>query len=123
VTFDELEARTRQFAIDVSRLTYSLRGDARVSAHLDQLTRAAASVSANHRAARRARSFREFAAKLHIVNEEIDEAAHWLDLVAELVPDAPPALVSLKREALELRAIFARSRKTVRARLSKGSDS
>lgn len=45
-----------------------------------QLLRCGTSVGANYRAARRARSRREFIAKLGIVEEEADEACFWLDL-------------------------------------------
>jgi four helix bundle protein len=96
-----------------------MRADARVRVFVDQLLRAAGSVSANHRAARRARSLKEFAAKLQIVNEEIDEAAHWLDLMNELAEPRPAGLATLKRESEELRAIFAKSRSTVRARMQR----
>jgi hypothetical protein len=53
---DQFEARTRQFAIDVIRFCIVLethRGLRRVA---DQLSGAAGSVAANHRAMRRARS-------------------------------------------------------------------
>ena len=46
----------------------------------------------------RSRSAREFAAKLQIVCEEVDEACYWL-------------------EAKELRAIFAKARSATRAKL------
>jgi four helix bundle protein len=46
-----------------------------------QLLRAGTSVGANYRAACRARSRREFIAKMGIVEEEADECQFWLDLL------------------------------------------
>ena len=111
---DALEARTRQFAVDVlaflteTTMTEPLR---RV-AH--QLGDAATSVSANHRAVRRARSTREFAAKLQVVNEEIDESVHWLELLEATGRVPSLRLKPLLAEGRQLRAIFAASRRTLR---------
>jgi four helix bundle protein len=58
---------------------------------------------------RRARSRREFAAKLQIVNEEVDECVYWLELVTRRPAALPTAQVVLE-EARELRAIFAKAR-------------
>ena len=62
----------------------------------------------------------EFAAKLQIVNEEVDEAASWLEMLEELTSPATDNLRDLRREALELRAIYAKARSTTRAKLLKG---
>ncbi len=77
-----------------------------------QLLRSATSVSANYRAARRARSSNEYVAKISIVVEESDEAAHWLDLIqaANLLP--PSVAAPLLDEADQLTRIFAAIRRT-----------
>ncbi len=49
----------------------------------NQLIRSATSIGANYRAACRARSRAEFAAKLGTVAEEADETVYWLELVRE----------------------------------------
>jgi four helix bundle protein len=60
-------------------------------------------VGANFRASRRARSDKEFVAKLQIVLEEVDECCYWLEIIQELkwadVDD-------LLKEANELTAII-----------------
>lgn len=79
---DALEDRTQAFAdaaIDASLRLAALPGLRQAA---DQLNAAATSVGANHRAMRRARSDREFAAKLQIVLEEADEAVYWLELAS-----------------------------------------
>ena len=113
---DALEARTRQFAVDVlSFLTETTMPD-QLRRVLHQLGDAATSVSANHRAVRRARSTKEFAAKLQVVNEEIDEAVHWLELLEATGSVSSPRLELLLIEGRQLRAIFAASRRTLRMR-------
>jgi len=73
---------------------------------------------------RRARSTKEFASKLQIVNEEIDESAHWLDVLAELAPELCPDRLAdvrpLLAESRELRSIFAKARSTTRRTLERG---
>jgi hypothetical protein len=61
---------------------------------------------------------REFAAKLHIVNEEVDECVYWLELITRHTPPPAPGL-TLLREARELRAIFAKARATTRIKLAR----
>jgi four helix bundle protein len=83
----------------------------------DQLFRSAASVAANYRAAIRARSRREFSAKLGIVAEEAEESAFWVEfgIRTGLLQHEPAA--RLLTEARDLLAIFIASQKTVNANM------
>lgn len=83
-----------------------------------QVSAAAGSVAANHRAMRRARSTREFAAKLQIVHEESDEAVHWLEVIRLANRDADVAsrLDGLVAEGSRQRNLFGRARATTRHR-------
>src|SRR3954463_3033842 len=65
---DEFEGRTKQFAIDAIKLCGRLEEVRGLRQLSWQLADSSGSVAANHRAMRRARSDREFAAKLQIVN-------------------------------------------------------
>lgn len=109
---DELEVRTKRFAISAIRLTKQLSHTAEARDALRQLARSASSVGANHRAMRRARSFREFAAKLQVVYEEADEVCYWLEIVREILPDRSESAEALHIEGREIRAIFAKARAT-----------
>jgi len=85
-----------------------------------QLLRSATSIAANYRACGRARSDKEFCAKLGVVVEEADESQLWIELVKE----AHPALDSrtynsMLNEATELTAIFTASHRTARANLDR----
>ena len=115
---DAFEARTRQFSVKVLRLLGSQAWPPVLLKVVQQLASSATSVAANHRAVRRARSTREFAAKLQVVNEEIDETVHWLEtLKATDMCLAQEKLAAALKEARELRAIFAKARKTTRTML------
>jgi len=115
---DALEERTRRFAIDIVYLVRRLRALPELRPACDQLNRAAGSVAANHRAVGRARSNKEFIAKLGIVHEDADESAHWLLQLKETNRDATlrAPIDRALQEATELRNIFGKARSTTRAR-------
>jgi len=115
---DALEARTARFAIDIVHIVRHARVQPELRPACDQLNASAGSVAANHRAAGRARSTREFAAKLQIVHEEADESAHWLAQLTATNRDTALRLPieAALREATELRNIFGKARSTTRTR-------
>jgi four helix bundle protein len=82
----------------------------------DQLADCSSSTAANYRAAGRARSRKEFVAKLGVANEEADETVFWLEHVAGTVLGTGFNLQPLQSEARELRAIIARSYATAKRR-------
>ena len=108
----ELQSRTKRFALRVLKLVDALPRSTAGRAISNQLVRSATSVGANYRAACRARSRAEFAAKLGTVLEEADESLYWLELIrdGELMPD--PKVSLLLKEANELTAILAAGRKS-----------
>ena len=112
---DALEQRTRQFAIDAIRYCGRLPRIAGVTKVADQLAAAARSVGANHRAMRRARSRREFSAKLQTVVEEVDESVFWLQVSTTVCQDIDDGR-RLLDEAQQLRPIFVKARSTNRGR-------
>ena len=114
---DAFEKRTKSFAVATIRLGMTLERVPGIRFVCNQLVRAAGSVAANHRAMRRARSDREFAAKLQIVNEEVDEAVLWLEIVDEICHDLRAQNAPVLSEGLQLRAMFARARATTRQNL------
>jgi four helix bundle protein len=87
-----------------------------------QLCDAATSVAANYRAARRARSDAEFAAKIGVVLEEADESLFWLEVLLERELGDPALHRPLLSEADELTAIFAASSITARATAARNRD-
>ena len=79
-----------------------------------QIVRSGTSPAANYRAACLAKSNRDFLNKLKMVEEEIDETAHWLSVIidAELLPSSQ--VEALYEECVELRKIVTRSILTVK---------
>jgi four helix bundle protein len=112
----ELQARSKEFALRNLKLFRSLSRSADAQIVGKQLLRSAMSTAANYRAACRARSNAEFVAKLSIVVEEIDETQFWLEIVAAAGWIKPERLRPLTQEASELTAIFTASRHTAQAR-------
>jgi len=105
----ELQQRTKKFALRIIKLVEALPKTVTGRAIGYQLVKAGTSVGANYRAACRGRSKAEFNSKLHIVLEEADESAFWLELITEakLLPEN--RIQSLLTEANELTANFSRS--------------
>ena len=111
-----LRERTKRFAFDVINLVKGLPRNIATDAIARQLIKSGTSVAANHRSAGRARSHREFVAKLGLVVEEADETELWLEALLKC-DLAPSDLVEPRyREACELRAIFVQSLTTARSR-------
>ncbi len=117
--FEPLKQRTKDFAVRVIRLVDSLPNTIAGRRIGDQLLRAASSVGANYRAACRARSRADFVAKIGIVEEEADESAYWLELIADVGLMRSSRTRSLHAEALELVAIVSASRITARRNASR----
>jgi four helix bundle protein len=82
---DEKEFRklTRDFARDVMLFASELPTSRIGTVVTDHLVRSSSSVGANYRAACRAKSRADMAAKLGIVLEEADEVQYWLELAVE----------------------------------------
>jgi four helix bundle protein len=102
----------------VARLLRTLPAGVESEIVRPQLFRAATSAASNYRAGCRARSRREFIAKLGVVIEETDESDFWLGFSVDLDLLDRRAVQKLRQEAGELVAIFTASRKTAEARLS-----
>ena len=110
----DLKDRTRAFALEVVSLVEDLPRGRSADAIGNQLLRSGTSVGANYRAACRARSRREFLAKLGIVEEEADESQFWLDLVIARGIADTDRVVRLRDEARQLVAIVVSSIRTAR---------
>jgi four helix bundle protein len=115
---NDLQVRTRLFALRVIRLVEALPPGRTVDVIGRQLLRCATSVGANYRAACRAQSANDFIAKMKMVEEEADESLYWLSLLtdANIVPEG--RVRDLVAEGDEIVAMTVASVKTVRSRKS-----
>lgn len=135
----ELQHRTKKLALEIIKLTKQLPNNRVGWTFSDQIIRSATSVAANYRAVCRARSDKEFIAKMGIVIEEADETLFWLEMIDESgimiddlkdddlrfrnekVQNSKSKINNLKDEANQLVSIFVASAKTVKSRLNKQS--
>jgi four helix bundle protein len=110
----EMKARTKAFALRVIRLVEALPASRTSDVIGRQLLRAGTSVGANYRAVRRAKSKADFLNKLTIVEEESDESAYWMELLADSGVVKPKRLEELLKEANEITAIVVATARTTR---------
>lgn len=109
--------RTKQFALNIIKCFQSLPKTEEARIIGKQLLRSASSTAANYRAVCRARSRAKLFSKLSIVVEEADESVFWLEMLLESNITKDTEMIhtkSLLKEANEILAIVASSRKTVR---------
>lgn len=114
MTPDDLKERFRKFSIRIIRLVNAMPNNIAGNAIAKQIIRSGTSPAANYSAACIAKSNKDFLNKLKMVEEEIDETAHWLSVImdAELLP--ADKVSDLYEESLELKKITVRSIKTIR---------
>jgi four helix bundle protein len=83
---EEMKRRTKEFAINVAKLTQKLPDNTINRIYKGQIIRSSSSAGANYRASRRAKSKPDFINKLKIVEEELDESLFFLELLLEFNP-------------------------------------
>ena len=111
----QLRNRTKAFATGIVKFCHALpsQWDAREIGK--QLLRSGTAVAANYRSVGRARSDKEFCAKLGVVVEEADESQLWLELLREADASiSGKVYTELLQEAGELTAIFTASHATAK---------
>jgi four helix bundle protein len=113
----DLKERTIDFSVRLMDFIESLPDTRENRIISNQVLRSSSSVGANYRAARRAKSPKDFINKLKIVEEEIDETLYWLEILKRRKNGSNEELVHITIEACELLSIFVSSIKTARAKL------
>src|SRR5687767_748866 len=99
---EALKRRTFVFGLRVVRFCRTIRSTWEGREFSDQLFRSGTRVGANYRSACRARSHRDFVAKLGYVVEETDETLYWLEMIEAAEICRGDELTSLVQEATEL---------------------
>lgn len=111
---ENLKLRTKRFALDVIRFVENLPSGKTGDVLGRQLLRSGTSVSANYRAACRARSPADFIFKMGIVEEEADESVLWLELLIDAGKVSSVKTAPLLNEANQLVAITVASINTAK---------
>lgn len=115
---EEIKRRSKEVSLVVMNMTEEFP-DKIASVHVaKQIVRSATSVAANYRAVCRARSNREFIAKLQIVIEEADETLFWLEIIREKKWYPDKEIDDVFKEMNELLSIFISSVKTVKNKMN-----
>ena|SRR5690606_10166417 len=136
----DLQQRSKRFALAIIKLAEFLPNNRVGWTFTGQIVRSSTSVAANYRAVCRARSDKEFIAKMGVVIEEADETLFWLEMIEEsgvindlrfrnddsinrksTFKNPQSEILDLKKEANELVSIFVASVKTVKNRLNQKS--
>ena len=102
----ELEKRTKKFAIQVIRLSCKLPSTPEGKVIRNQVTKSGTCVGANYREANRGRSRAEFNSKIKICESESNESIYWLEIIQGLDWISITEINPLIKECNELLALF-----------------
>jgi four helix bundle protein len=112
----QMKDRTKAFALRIIKLVNALPPSRAADVIGRQLLRSGTSVGANYRAVCRARTKPDFLNKLGVVEEEADESAYWLEILADANLVKPARLEELTKECGEITAIIVAAIRTARKR-------
>jgi four helix bundle protein len=101
-----LEERTKQFALQIIRLSAGLSRSPEALVIRNQITKSATSIGANYREANRSRSRADFKNRIKICESEASETQYWLELVSADGWLPHSRLAAVHKESSELLAIF-----------------
>lgn len=114
---EQLKARIKNWVLRILTFCEELPRSTVTRVINYQLIKSATSTGANHRAACRSRSNREFFAKLSIALEEADESHYWLELIKDKgIACDEKELGFLLKESDEITKILASARRTMKNR-------
>lgn len=102
----QLEKRTKEFALEVIRLSTSLPINTESKVIKNQITKSGTSIGANYREANRSRSKADFKNKINICTSEASETVYWLEIISGLKWVNDKKMEQITNEANELLAIF-----------------
>jgi len=113
----EVQNRAMIMALNIIKLTKLFPYNQESKIITSQIIRSSTSVAANYRSSGRAKSTRDFIAKLGIAEEECDETNCWLEFALHAKLASQEVIQPLINESSEILAIIAASRKTAKQNL------
>ena len=114
----ELQERMTAFAVRIVKMVDSMPTTVSGLAIARQIIRSGTSPSANYRAACLAKSDKDFVNKMKMVEEELDETCHWLEIIIRSELMSASRLQSLHQECKELLSIVVKSIVTTKKRIN-----
>ena len=117
MTKEDMRERLTAFAVRIVKMVDSMPSSIAGNAIARQIVRSGTSPSANYRAACLAKSDKDFINKLKMVEEELDETSHWLDIIMRSQLVEAWRLEPLFQESKELTGIIVKSILSTKARM------
>ena len=114
----QLKERFKKFSVRIIRMVDSLPNTISARAIASQIVRSGTSPAANYRAACIGKSEKDFLNKLKMVEEELDETSHWLEIIMETEMLPHDRIMPLYDECKELLKIIVSSIISTRKHLS-----
>jgi four helix bundle protein len=114
---NEMNDRTKKWAIDVILLVKTLPYAEEYKIIKNQIIKSATSVGANYRASNRAKSTADIINKRKIVEEEADETLYWLEIIVALESNKRNEIVPLYKEGDEILSIIVASIKKLKTQI------
>ena len=114
----ELRERMTDFAVRIIKMVDAMPNTIASNAIARQIVRSGTSPSSNYRAACLAKSDKDFINKLKMVEEELDETCHWLEIIIRSQMMPTKRMEPLCQESAELLNIIAKSIITTKSRLT-----
>ena len=114
----DLQERLTTFAVRIVKMVDAMPNSVAGLAIARQIVRSGTSPSANYRAACIAKSEKDFINKLKMVEEELDETKHWIDIIMRCQMLSTNRLEPLYQECSELLSIIVKSIVTTKTRMT-----
>ncbi len=114
----ELQERMTTFAVRIVKMVDAMPSTISGMAIARQIIRSGTSPSANYRAACLAKSDKDFVNKLKMVEEELDETCHWIEIIMRSEMMKESRMKPLYQEACELLNIIAKTIVSTKTRMS-----
>jgi four helix bundle protein len=102
----DMEERTRNFALNIIRLSSMLPNTSEAKVVRTQMTKSGSSIGANYREANRARSKSDFQNRISICETEASETQYWIEIIRDSEWLPWQRLKPDHKECSELLAIF-----------------
>lgn len=114
----ELKERMTTFGVNIIKIVNIMPNSVAGLAIAKQIVRSGTSPSANYRAACLAKSDKDFVNKLKMVEEELDETCHWLEMIMRSALLPSNYVNDLLQEGMQLTNIIAKSIITTKTRMA-----
>ena len=122
MTEQDLKDRLKRFSVRIIKMVDCMPNTISGRAIASQIVRSGTSPAANYRAACIGKSNKDFLNKLKMVEEELDETSHWLELIVETEMLPEKRITPLHDECVALLKIIVSSIVSTRKYLHNNSE-